>query len=98
MRSQSTRTPTGGLGALWWIARSAIGELQQGRSGGRSFHMHAGYYMATLLAALDSRPVSREDSLAPDMTAEAWLRSAFHEAVKCAPTGNRSKPSEAMCA
>ena len=86
----------GGLGALWWITRGAIDELEAGSTGSRQFHLQAGYYLAVLLAALDRRPVPDQDALDPATAARAWKRCAFLEAVKCAPRGNASQPGNEM--
>jgi hypothetical protein len=86
----------GGLGALWWIARGAIDNLQQGRASDRGFHLRSGWYMAAVLSALDGGLAPDESELDADAAADAWQRSAFLEAVKCSPIGNRSKPDSAM--
>jgi hypothetical protein len=86
----------GGLGGPWWIARGAIEDLQDGHIGKRRFHFQVGRYMAVLLAALDAKRIPADDGLDSAAAATAWSRCAFHEAVKCAPTENVSKPPEAM--
>jgi hypothetical protein len=90
----------GGLGAHWWITRGAIEDLKQNRGGKRPFHLNAGRYLAALFAALDSQPLPDVQVLeGPEVAAaaaSAWSRCAFHEAVKCAPTEDRSKPTTAM--
>jgi hypothetical protein len=86
----------GGLGANWWITGGSIKGFS-GQSGRRrQFHRDAGRYLVALLAALDSHLLPDEGAFSAAMTAAAWQRCAFTEAIKCSQSDKHGKPSNTM--
>jgi hypothetical protein len=87
----------GGLGGLWWIINGALIDFDQGKRHHRDFQLHTGEYIASIHASLDGTAPARADGApALAVAADAWRSCAFLEAVKCAPIGDRSKPSAEM--
>ncbi|MGI8805440.1 MAG: hypothetical protein ACR2IN_07085 [Thermoleophilaceae bacterium] len=82
----------GGLGAQWWIRRGSNDRLRQGKR--KLFDYRAGSYLALAHASLDGELL--EEAPDPTLVADAWDRSAFLEAVKCAPRSGVSEPTDAM--
>jgi hypothetical protein len=82
----------GGLGAQWWIRRGSNDRLRQGKR--KLFDYRAGSYLALAHASLDGEAL--EEAPDPRRVADAWDRSAFLEAVKCAPHKGVSEPTDAM--
>ena len=82
----------GGLGAQWWLRNGANRTLRDGRR--EPFGYPVGTYLGLALANLAGLPL--DPAPAPSLVADAWDRSAFLEAVKCAPMRGRGEPTRDM--
>ena len=89
----------GGLAAHWRICASHVKAMQAGGQGknGRFFATGAMSYARAIELSISRQLADGWETPSPADLAETWEHCAYLQAVKCAPAGNRSRPTDAMC-
>jgi hypothetical protein len=89
----------GGLAGHWRVCASHIRTLRDGGLGknGRFFATGAMSYARAVEMSMCGSLGGSWDDPSPADLARSWERCAYLQAVKCAPHGNRSQPTRAMC-
>lgn len=89
----------GGLAAHWRVCDSHIRAMKDGKPGknGRFFAAGAMSYARAVELSMSRSLASGWEGAPPQALAGSWDRCAFLQAVKCAPVGNRSRPTSVMC-
>jgi hypothetical protein len=89
----------GGLAGHWRVCASHIRALRDGGLGknGRFFATGAMSYARAVEMSMCGSLGGSWDDPSPADLARSWERCAYLQAVKCAPHGNRSQPTRAMC-
>lgn len=89
----------GGLEAHWRVCESHVRAMSDGKDGknGRFFARGAMSYARAVELSMSRALAQGWDGEPPQALARSWHRCAFLQAVKCAPVGNRSRPTRHMC-
>jgi len=89
----------GGLAAHWRVCRSHIEALQAGGQGknGEFFATGAMSYARAIEMSMSGQLTDGWETPSPPELASTWDRCSYLQAVKCAPSGYRSRPTGAMC-
>jgi len=89
----------GGLAGHYHVCKSHIEAMEAGKRGkdGRPFSRGAMQYLRLVLASLNGDDLPMDStSVTNEELAVLWEECAYLQRIKCAPGGDRSKPTDAM--